>query len=668
MALRLNFERWSSFTLDIYISAPREASIYERLTKMLNDATQKHPTIKSTVGVFGVPVGGPFIRRRENDKAVFRMFEDMRDLMTVFIQLQDINKDKRVEEGSTDTISERMQPLVGRTSEDIKRCANLCDTYAKQRIVSKIMHSSSWRKELNGCIQRLTDRRHEFELALSLYLDHAVSTANDKPATIKEMDGILPPGSPDSDYTTSGSPNATGIPTRERKVRFGGRVMVTFRKRHKWPWKDVKTAVRENMEDFKADSVIQQREREEGLRRTMYREGNRIIDAATRISEPYDEILDPDIHHIWKKMCWCASVNLKDQHFVRALRDHFCEKLEQIKRVQNDATLSMPTANQVSGQDEWTLEYLDVTRVQPIIEAFDDEALGFIKVANVNTFTTTRPENWSLLHWIAYWAVGHQMSMSNYAGKIDILLANMSALKTHVLPANRNAMEQYLCSVWTIVTMLTAGLRRIEVDKQLLHRFEDYTQAEEKRLLENLKTAQYNIDRRDTFDLICGPGRIEKHVFRLLYLLLKHHFEIMCLARTQYLPASDLRSSMHTILCVFGAINDRHNALSEMFKQQKLDPAQQFKIVAFEMFKHWKCKEATFPEGQDDSTEAQDRVDPASLIDNPLQPTEELFHAHQYDDSTKSRDYQRRPHWREWDRDRQQAANNAKVRSVNLVT
>ena len=106
MALRLNFERWSSFTLEVYISAPREASIYERLTKMLNDAAQKHSTVESaymeaahtyhscahiqclpgTVGMFGIPVSGPFIRRRENDKTVLRMFGDMRDLMAVFIQ------------------------------------------------------------------------------------------------------------------------------------------------------------------------------------------------------------------------------------------------------------------------------------------------------------------------------------------------------------------------------------------------------------------------------------------------------------------------------------------------------------------------------------------------------------------------------------------------------
>ena len=87
-------------------------------------------------------------------------------------------------------------------------------------------------------------------------------------------------------------------------------------------------------------------------------------------------------------------MNLKDQHFILTLRDHFCEKLEQIKLVQNDAAFSMPAANQVSSQDEWTLEYLNVTRIQPIIGAFDDKALGFINVAEVNTFTTTRPENW----------------------------------------------------------------------------------------------------------------------------------------------------------------------------------------------------------------------------------------------------------------------------------
>lgn len=102
------------------------------------------------------------------------------------------------------------------------------------------------------------------------------------------------------------------------------------------------------------------------------------------------------------------------------------------------------------------------------------------------------------------------MSMSDYAAKIDVILAKIFALKAHVLPANRNAMEQYLYYVWTMVTMLTTAFRRVDVDEQLLHRFEEYTLAEEKRLGENLKTTKYDIDARDTLDLIRGPGRIEK--------------------------------------------------------------------------------------------------------------------------------------------------------------
>ncbi len=76
-----------------------------------------------------------------------------------------------------------------------------------------------------------------------------------------------------------------------------------------------------------------------------------------------------------------------------ALRDYFREKLEQMKRVKTSATPTAP-APDLSDEEEWTLEYINVTRVQPIIEAFDDDASGFITVTEVNTFTTARPKNW----------------------------------------------------------------------------------------------------------------------------------------------------------------------------------------------------------------------------------------------------------------------------------
>ena len=217
-----------------------------------------------------------------------------------------------------------------------------------------------------------------------------------------------------------------GISAPDRKARHGG-VVDEFQELQKELQEDVQTAVRENLEQFQAKFIIQQRELEEGLRRTMHREGDRIIDAV--ISGPHDKILDPvsrgrclgsllefnriclsqDIHEIWKEMvrlyyahfaCTCIDGkgqrwrgSVKDRHFVLALRDYFREKLEQVKRVKNGTTPTVPS-RQLSSQDEWTLEYINVTRVQPIIEAFDDDASGFITVTEVNTFTTARPENW----------------------------------------------------------------------------------------------------------------------------------------------------------------------------------------------------------------------------------------------------------------------------------
>jgi hypothetical protein len=44
--------------------------------------------------------------------------------------------------------------------------------------------------------------------------------------------------------------------------------------------------------------------------------------------------------------------------------------------------------------DAWAIKYIDVMWVQPILEAFDDDASGFITVTEVNRFTSSRPADW----------------------------------------------------------------------------------------------------------------------------------------------------------------------------------------------------------------------------------------------------------------------------------
>ena len=57
-------------------------------------------------------------------------------------------------------------------------------------------------------------------------------------------------------------------------------------------------------------------------------------------------------------------------------------------------------------QDRWAIEYISLTRVRPVLEAFDDDASGWISVKEANAFTSSRPLDYSVIKWLAYWAAG----------------------------------------------------------------------------------------------------------------------------------------------------------------------------------------------------------------------------------------------------------------------
>ena len=98
-----------------------------------------------------------------------------------------------------------------------------------------------------------------------------------------------------------------------------------------------------------------------------------------------------------------------------AIRDFYHEKLEDQKK-QSAASDQDP--------DAWALKYITIQTVQPLMEAFDDDASGFITVAEANRLTSSRPVDWrctfitlfspqliltkrpSLPRWLAYLAVG----------------------------------------------------------------------------------------------------------------------------------------------------------------------------------------------------------------------------------------------------------------------
>jgi hypothetical protein len=77
-----------------------------------------------------------------------------------------------------------------------------------------------------------------------------------------------------------------------------------------------------------------------------------------------------------------------------ALRDYFHEKWRsEVKKAESVNTSTQHVADSPDS-DDWALAYLHVQRLQPVSEAVDDDASGFVTVAEVNTFTNSRPINW----------------------------------------------------------------------------------------------------------------------------------------------------------------------------------------------------------------------------------------------------------------------------------
>lgn len=102
------------------------------------------------------------------------------------------------------------------------------------------------------------------------------------------------------------------------------------------------------------------------------------------------------------------------------------------------------------------------------------------------------------------------MAMSNYAEKIDIILAKMFTLKPDILPANQNSVEQYLHHVWVSVTTLTFAFWQADVNNAVLHCFKEYTHTYQSRLTSRLGKMKFCVNTADAVRLICGPGLIEK--------------------------------------------------------------------------------------------------------------------------------------------------------------
>ncbi|RDX49204.1 hypothetical protein OH76DRAFT_1351074 [Lentinus brumalis] len=551
------------------------------LVKALDDISRIHPYIAAAVGVFKVVIELE-VKRRDNDKKVNLLFLEMKNMMSALLQLQNVRPNHIGRDGLT--VGMRLKSIVKQTAADIKECANACDTYMKKRLLVKVPKSGAWDETLKGYVQIFADRKTAFVFAMSIHTGMAVDNANDKlDQLMTRMDVLLEffeKAAPQNQrilkimvQRAGGTEQALKEQTvvqellkREQSLdsaRTGDAPVIPgpplgYASRSQLQLLKTElaeapvAAIRSNFESFERKFEILQQEMIDEMRKIVVHEGDRVI--STVLSGPHDRIIDPDMFELWKDMRWRGIV--KARHLVLAIHDYYLQKLDDLQH-----GIQSP-GHHLSESDIWAVEQLDLMHLQPVIEALDADASGFVTIQELNQFTNTRPQGWSLPHWLAFWAIGWQLAMTDYRKKIVNILKAMSNLAEGIRHANRSKVRWYLEAVKPLVDEMTSSFQGNTERLSLLPRFQAHIQREETRVSKHLETARYDLDAPDTLAFINGRRGLERNIFTLLYLLLVRHYNIMKMGQKCIIHPDKLLDAESSIQMVKDVYELRRQSLS----------------------------------------------------------------------------------------------------------
>ncbi|KAI9064547.1 hypothetical protein FKP32DRAFT_1569626, partial [Trametes sanguinea] len=327
--------------------------------------------------------------------------------------------------------------------------------------------------------------------------------------------------------------------------------------------------VRRNFMWFERRFALQQREMMREMRRVIAHESDRVI--TTVLAGPHERIIDRELYEIWRDMRWRGIV--KARHLVLAIHDYYMQKLDDQQRAVASGVVSQRPVNE---EDVWALRCLDLKNLQRIVEVLDYDASGFVTIQEVNQFTTSRPEGWSLLRWLAYWSIGWQVAMTDYKRKIHTLLARMR----EVLPSVRPQLPphtpfpvpwHYLMTVEPVLLGITGSFRDDGANRALLGKFREFVDQQEALIRERLETAGYRLDTLDTLALVNGPMGCERNVFIILYSLLRRHYDIMRVGQKVYVHPEELTEAAASVVLLSDAFMFRAQDLAGLFIQRRLD-------------------------------------------------------------------------------------------------
>ncbi|KAK1231089.1 hypothetical protein PQX77_005806 [Marasmius sp. AFHP31] len=358
--------------------------------------------------------------------------------------------------------------------------------------------------------------------------------------------------------------------------------------------------IQRNMSVFNRKFDVQQRQLL-ALERTVVQQGDRVAGLIQEGS--HNRIIDEEMRAIWKEMGWKLVVPTSE--FVLTLHDYFVSQHHDMRLVSDH--FSMPALPGSSIADEmsalnkafalakqrsaskWALECLHMSNMGPVSDAFDADASGYVSVWEANQVISLRPNGWSLVQWLAYWASGRQHTINQYTARICDILRDMHVLqRTRVLPVNRYSVDCYLDGMKILDRVLSSvaqGTSNSPPGGELAERVEQYTRTEEDRMDHVLQALGYEIDGQDTIELITSRYQIERNFFPLVYLLLRQHFTVIHTGCGRLLDRRELEIARQSLKVIFRAVKTRVSMLEGLLAPRYHGlPSEGMRNIAFGMY------------------------------------------------------------------------------------
>ncbi|PCH37803.1 hypothetical protein WOLCODRAFT_64720 [Wolfiporia cocos MD-104 SS10] len=562
------------------------------LLEALNTLSKLHPFVEVAVSAFTI-VCKLAINRKTNNETVIALHVEMQQTIEVLLWLKKAEKIDESAQIEGITLRDILQSIAG----DIKQCGNACDTYSKLRPLTQFVKAAIWRKTFLDFIQRFSRQRSRLVTRLTAHIYTDAMENSEKLDDIHDqmnkmsrnltifLRNYIPPehmtyskiveekqGSGsleelilyDEDLlqklSAQEGPHHSSLMRNIKQARNGtsDRLIQTLREQFQEPSK----LMEKNLQSFQQKFELQSKQILDRVGNLVKDQGDRII----RVLEdgppgPRDRLIDEDVFTIWTEMGWHGSA--KSRHFVLAIRDYYIDKAAR-------GSVDSPP-------DHWALEHLMPRQLQCIIDAIDCDASGFITVSEANTFTRARPEAWSLLRWLAYWAVGWQSTATRYLRDISTIIDKMTALIPKAHAANRNKLYSSCEIIWWEIAWMTSTFKPFNLRTSARQQFQDYVAAEERRIYENLCNVRFRIDDLSTLVLVTGPGRIEQHLFPLLFLMLQQVLRVFEICKTHIITRRELWDYEMSFVWIRGAFQERFKTLRDLFQHQGIDPGRQFK-------------------------------------------------------------------------------------------